>query len=120
MAHQTLIATGASPSLATLRATPLANLGLFNTPLLVLSSALLPIQGLVVEFIRSGTFVDLGDLLTYNIALRQRVANAGLLGSQSLHLRKIGDMETWLHCFFIFVAAKVDCQKTKDIWPMAR
>ncbi|XP_019858996.1 PREDICTED: uncharacterized protein LOC109587203 [Amphimedon queenslandica] len=114
-AHQSLSPAGASPSLATLLATPLANLGPSKTPPLVLSSALPPIPGKVVESIRSGAFVDFRDLLSDNVALRQRVIDTGLLGSQSLRLREIGDVETWLCCFLAFVAAKVDCRETRDL-----
>uniref|UniRef100_A0A1X7V5R9 Reverse transcriptase domain-containing protein n=1 Tax=Amphimedon queenslandica TaxID=400682 RepID=A0A1X7V5R9_AMPQE len=46
-----------SPSLATLLATPLANLGPSKTATLVLSSALPPILGKVVEAIRAGACV---------------------------------------------------------------
>lgn len=106
---------GASPSLVTLLATPLANLGPTKTPPLVLSSALPPVPGKVVEAIRSGTFVDFRDLLTDNVALKQRVVDGGLLSSSSLRLREISDRETWLHCFLAFVAAKVECQETRDL-----
>ena len=55
--------SGASPSLATLLATPLSSLGSARSMLLVLSSALPPIPGKVVDTIRNGAYVDFKDLL---------------------------------------------------------
>ena len=109
---------GTSPSLASLLATPLANLGPSRMAPLVLSSALPPIPGKVVETIRLGSYVDFRDLLPDNVALKQRVIDTGILGSSanpSLRLREINDVETWLHCFLAFVAAKVNCKETRDL-----
>ena len=71
---------GAPPSIASLLATPLANLGPSRTAPLVLSSALSPIPGKVVEAIQAGHYVGYKDLLPVNEALKQRVVDAGILG----------------------------------------
>ena len=118
MAPCSLTATGAPPSLASLLATPLANLGPSRTAPLVLSSALSPIPGKVVEVIQAGHFVDFKDLLPDNVALKQRVVDAGILGSsvnQSLRLWEVTDVETWLHCFLAFVAAKVESPEMREL-----
>ena len=108
--------TGTSPSLASLLATPLANLGPSRTAPLVLSSALPPIPGKVVEVVRLGSYVDFRDLLPDNVAFKQRVVDTGILGpspNPSLHIREVSDIETWLHCFLAFVAAKVNCKSNQ-------
>ena len=118
MVPSSLTSTGAPPSLASLLATPLANLGPSRTAPLVLSSALLPIPEKVVEAIQAGHFVDFKDLLPDNVALKQRVVDAGILGSsanQSLRLREVTDVETWLHCFLAFVAAKEEFPETREL-----
>ena len=108
---------GAPPSLASLLATPLASLGPSRTTPLVLSSALPPIPGKVVEAIRAGHYVDSKDLLPDNVALRQRMVDTGILGSsnQNLRLHEVGDVETWLHCFLAFMAAKVESSETREL-----
>ena len=114
---ESFTAAGAPPSLASLLATPLASLGPSRTTPLVLSSALPPIPGKVVEAIRAGHYVDFKDLLPDNVALRWRVVDTGILGSsnQNLRLREVGDIETWLHCFLAFVAAKVESPETREL-----
>ena len=109
---------GPSPSLATLLPTPIASLGPCKTAPLVLSSALPPIPGKVVESIRTGSYVDLLELLPDNVALKQQIVDTGLLGptaGHSLRLREISDVETWLYCFLAFVAAKVSCEETRQL-----
>ena len=109
---------GPSPSLATLLSTPIANLGPSKTAPLVLSSALPPIPGKVVESIRAGSYVDFRELLPDNVALKQQILDTGLLGpttGHSLRLREISDVETWLYCFLAFVAAKVNCEDTRQL-----
>ena len=114
---ESFTAAGAPPSLASLLATPLASLGPSRTTPLVLSSALPPIPGKVVEVIRAGHYVDFKDLLPDNVVLRQRMVDTGILGSsnQNLRLREVGDVETWLHCFLAFVAAKVESPETREL-----
>ena len=107
-----------APLFSVILATPLANLGPSRTAPLVLSSALPPILGKVVEAIQAGHFVDFKDLLPDYMALKQRVVDAGILGSsvnQSLRLREVTDVETWLHCFLAFVAAKVESPETREL-----
>uniref|UniRef100_A0A1X7UK34 Uncharacterized protein n=1 Tax=Amphimedon queenslandica TaxID=400682 RepID=A0A1X7UK34_AMPQE len=89
---------------------------------LVLSSALPPNPGKIVEAVCAGVFVDFKDLLLDNVALRQRIADTSILGSQANHalrMQEVGDVETWIHCFLAFVAAKVDNPLTRELWPMA-
>ena len=62
IAPSNFTSTGAPPSLSSLLATPLANLGQSRTAPLVLSSALQPIPGKVVEAIQVGQYVDFKDL----------------------------------------------------------
>ena len=109
---------GPSPSLATLLSTPIANLGPSKTAPLVLSSALPPISGKVVESIRAESYVDFRELLPDNVALKQQILDTGLLGpttGHSFRLREISDVETWLYCFLAFVAAKVNCEDTRQL-----
>ena len=43
-----------------------------------------------------------------------------ILGSstnQNLRLWEVGDVETWLHCFLAFVAAKVESPETRELMP---
>ena len=96
---------------------PTASLGPSRTPPLVLSSALPPISGKVFKVIRAGHNVDFKDLLPDNVALRHRVVDTGILGSsnRNLCLRKVGDVETWLHCFPAFVASKVESPETREL-----
>uniref|UniRef100_A0A1X7TLA2 Uncharacterized protein n=1 Tax=Amphimedon queenslandica TaxID=400682 RepID=A0A1X7TLA2_AMPQE len=35
--------------------------------------------------------------------------------NQALRKREVGDVETWIHCFLIFVAAKVDDPLTREL-----
>ena len=114
----TLPGSGASPSLATLLATPLSSLGSARSTPLVLSSALPPIPGKVVDAIRNSSYVDFKDLLPDNVALKQQIMDTGILGSSSNHnlrLHEVSNIETWIHCFLAFVAAKVDCKETRDL-----
>ena len=46
-------------------------------------SSLPPIAGKVVEAIQAGHYVDFKDLLPDNVALKQRVIDAGILGSSA-------------------------------------
>ena len=68
----------------------------------------------MVKAIRAGHYVD---LLPDNVALRHRVVDTGILGSsnQNFHLREVGDVETWLHCFLAFMAAKVESPETREL-----
>ena len=71
-----------------------------------------------MEAIQAGHYVEYKDLLPDNEALKQRVVDAGILGSstnQSLRLREVADVETWLHYFLAFVAAKVESPKTREL-----
>ena len=69
------------------------------------------------EAIQAGHYVDFKDLLPDNVALRQRVVDTGILGlsNQNLHLREVGDVEMWLHCFLVFVAAKVESLEMREL-----
>ena len=72
----------------------------------------------MVESIRAGSYVDFRELLPDNVALKQQILDTGLLGpttGHSLRLREISDVEIWLYCFLAFVAAKVNCEDTRQL-----
>ena len=85
---------------------------------LLLWSYPLPCLPSLVESIRAGSYVDFCKLLPDDVALKQQILDTGLLGpttGHSLHLREISDVETWLYCFLAFVAAKVNCEDTRQL-----
>ena len=107
-----------TPSLATLLATPLTGASTSSkTPPLVLSSALPAIPGEVIETIRAGGYIDFKELLPDNMGLRHHLMKAGwgATHSQVSNSREIKDMTTWVHCFMLFVAAKVDSEETRQL-----
>ena len=86
---------------------------------LIMSSALPPIPGKVVERIRAGLFVDLKELLQDNVALLQRLQEVNT-GSQAStggtsRMRDIRDPMTWASAFMAFVAARSDNPETRDL-----
>ena len=86
---------------------------------LILSSALPPIPGKVVERIRAGLFVDLKELLPDNVALLQRLQEVSTgtqasAGGQS-RMRDIRDPLTWASSFMAFAAARSDVSETRDL-----
>ena len=50
-----------------------------HTPALILSSALPPIPGKIVEKIRNGAYVDLKDMLSDNVTLKKRLDEVGAI-----------------------------------------
>ena len=116
---------GASASLAPLLAA--ANLPLPSVstgpPPLSLSLAFAPIPGKALDKIRNGSYIDFKELLFDNVELVKRLRE---LGASSPHLqvqvpgsisrmREIKDPLTWVRCFLLFLAARVDHQETRDL-----
>ena len=81
-----------------------------HTPALILSSALPPIPGKIVEKIRTGAYVDLKDMLSDNMALKKRLDEVGAMNHLQLSskYREIQDPLSWVYCFLSFIVAKVD------------
>ena len=91
-----------------------------KTKPLVYSPALPPIQAKALEKIRSGIYFDLKELLPDNIALIQRLQEIGTIASlahppATSRLREINNPLTWIYCFLSFIAAKTDCEATRDL-----
>ena len=101
----------ATPHASTLPARP-------HQPLLLLS-ALPPIPARVVGKIRSGAFVEMRELLADNVALCQQLQETSLPGQPSTgqppRLKDIRDLLVWASGFMAFVAAKVQCTKTREL-----
>ena len=116
------------PSITTLLATPLPpTSGSQPTPAaspLILSSALPPIPGKLVERIQSGTYIDFKEFLSDNVMLLQRLRELGQGGAvpagvqplvDGSRLREISDPLSWASCFLAFMAARVDHQETSEL-----
>ena len=90
------------------------------TPL-TLSTAFAPIGGKVVESIQSGAYVDFKSLLWDNVELKQRLQELGIPApycnapGTSSRLREVQDPLTWVRCFLLYLAARVDHQHTREL-----
>ena len=86
---------------------------------LMLSPALPPIPGKVVDKIHRGENPDLKEMLADNIALAKRLQESGTgpFGTMimSSRYREIADPITWVFCFLNFVAVKVEDEKTREL-----
>ena len=86
---------------------------------LILSPALPPIPGKVVEKIQKGENPDLKELLSDNIALAKKLAEShpafpGPLQSVS-KFREISDPLLWIYCFLSFIAVKLDNEEARGL-----
>ena len=86
---------------------------------LILSPALPPIPGKVVEKIQKGENPDLKELLSDNIALAKKLAEShpvfpGPLQSVS-KFREISDPLSWIYCFLSFIAVKLDNEEARGL-----
>ena len=86
---------------------------------LLLSTALPPIPARVVEKVRSGTFIEMKELLPDNVALLRRLKEIGAANhpspANSARLRDIRILLSWASCFMSFVAAKSDHRETREL-----
>ena len=91
---------------------------------LIISPALPPIPGKVVEKARAGQFVEFKEFLPDNVLLLQRLQELG--GANSIapaaqplvsgsRLREITDPLTWVSCFLAFMAACTPHKETRDL-----
>ena len=86
---------------------------------LILSPALPPIPGKVVEKIQKGENPDLKELLSDNIALAKKLAEShqafpGPLQSVS-KFQEISDPLSWIYCFLSFIAVKLDNEEARGL-----
>ena len=116
------------PDLSSLLATPLPLL-LGQTPTeksdpLILSSALPPISGKMVERVQGGKFVEFKEFLKDNVLLLQKLRELGLSGAvapslqpivSGSRLREVPDSAAWASCFLAFMATKVDHRETREL-----
>ena len=67
----------------------------------------------------SGAFLDFKELLSDNVELVNRLCELGVatphLSSSHSKLREINDLMTWVHCFLLFMAAKVEYQEAREL-----
>lgn len=91
---------------------------------LIISQALPPIPGKVVEKARAGQFVEFKEFLPDNVLLLQRlqelgeqnsIASAAQLLVSGSRLREITDPLTWVSCFLAFMAACTPHKDTRDL-----
>ena len=72
-----------------------------------------------MEKVQRGNYVELKELLPYNVALLQRLQEVGgqpqVPASSQSRLRDIRDPLTWVACFLSFVAAKVNHAETREL-----
>ena len=86
----------------------------------MLSPSLPPVPTKVMDKIANGNYVDFKELLADNVALVQRLQELGVpngtqLLASSQRLREVQDPLTWIHCFLLYVAARVPHQETRDL-----
>ena len=86
---------------------------------LILSPALPPIPGKIVEKIQKGENPDLKKLLSDNIALAKKLAEShqvfpGPLQSVS-KFQEISDPMSWIYCFLSFIAVKLDNKEARGL-----
>ncbi|MCH9717798.1 MAG: hypothetical protein K0U52_12045 [Gammaproteobacteria bacterium] len=90
-----------------------------KTQALVLSPALQPIPGKLVEKIQKGENLELKELLPDNVALLKRITEVNPVansGASSSKMREISDPLSWVFCYLSFVAAKSTSSKeTRDL-----
>ncbi len=86
---------------------------------LILSPALPPIPGKLVEKIRKGENPDLKDMLSDNIALAKRLNEAHQAYPSPLHsgskFREVTDPLSWVFCFLNFMAVKSEDPETRGL-----
>ena len=89
-----------------------------KSPPLILSPALPPIPGKVVEKILRGENPDLKEMLSDNLALAKRIRESHpsfpSFGTMS-RFREVSDPITWVYCFLNFIAVKVDDAHTRSL-----
>ena len=89
-------------------------------PPLSLSSAFAPIPGKVLDWIRSGAYVDFKALLSDNAELVKRlqelrVPTPFLSGHTQSKLCEVPDPLSWVRCFLLFMAARSDHPETREL-----
>ena len=85
---------------------------------LILSSALPPIPGKIMDKVADGQYVEFKQLLADNIALLRKLQEVGVASlhhTPATRMRDIQDPLSWVSCFFAFMAAKVDNQDCRDL-----
>ena len=118
----------AVPSLATLLSTPIGStlgaMPVCPTAPLVISPALPPMPGKIIEKIQKGLFVDFKEFLNDNILLLQKLqdigqANPALSAAQPFlsgsKLRDVPNPLSWASCFLAFLAAKTNCEEAREL-----
>ena len=92
-----------------------------SEPDLSLLSAFAPISGKLIGKIKNGSYVDLKELLPDNAMLKQCLQELGLPihlinnpGSSS-RLREVQDPLSWVRCFLLYLAAKVQDQEVQHL-----
>ena len=80
-----------------------------HTPALILSSALPPIPGKIVEKICTSVYVDLKDMLSDNVAPKKQLDEVGAMNHLQLSSKycKIQDPLSWVYCFLSFIRLKL-------------
>ena len=72
-----------------------------------------------MEKIQNGTYIDFKELLSDNVELVKRLRELGVSNPQlpgnSSRLREIQDPISWVRCFLLFLAARVNNQETRDL-----
>ena len=95
-----------------------------QTAPMILSPALAPIPGKVVEKTRKGLFVDFKGFLADNTMLLQRLTELSQAGAvpvasqplfSSSRMREVSDPLTWASCFLAFMAAKTEHEDTHQL-----
>ena len=91
---------------------------------LILSPALPPVPGKVVEKIKSGAYVDFKEFFTDNIQLLQRLQELSQAGTASAtvqpiisgsRLREVAEPAAWASCFLAFLGTRVEHKETREL-----
>lgn len=92
-----------------------------------LSTALEPMPHRLTQRIRSGTFVEMRDLLTDNIALYDQIEVVygqtpivPIPGVPRSRFRDVPTMSSWLYCFLAYVAVRTTDDFTRNMLTYAR
>lgn len=91
-----------------------------------LSPATAPFPQKLVDKVRSGQFVEMRDLLTDNISLRQLEAFGAqypmptMPGILKPRLREVSTLPSWLYCFLAYVAIRTPDTATREMLAYAR